>query len=303
LNWKPNKWVASILGFVLGPIGIVYAGFPILAAAIMLSLIVAVPLAVALPGLQTELGWAFVKLGFAVVTAGLCCLLAMRAPARVLRPWYTRWYGLIVALVVAGILVLGFRAFFYETFVTRSTSMSPVAEPGRVLLVQKRGFGRVNVFGLDFGNTGSRKMASRGDVVAFTPPNRPDQTWIKRVVGLSGDTITYRGRHLYVNGVDTRGPRRDAYLDPEALRYYDRYEERIGARTYDILLREEEATFPPEVFPFRDRCTFKASEMTCVVPPDHYFLLGDNRDNSMDSRMMGFSRSDAIIGIVINLAR
>ncbi|UUZ52724.1 signal peptidase I [Massilia sp. H-1] len=179
---------------------------------------------------------------------------------------------------------------FYETFVARSTSMSPAAEPGRILLVQKQGYGSLNAFGIDFGSIGPRQLATRGDIVAFTPPNRPDQTWIKRVVGLPGDTIVYRDRHLFVNGADTRGAKRDAYLDPEALRYYDRYEERIGGVAYEILLREEESPLPPpEDFPFRDRCTFNGNEVRCIVPANHYFLLGDNHDNSLDSRILGFS--------------
>jgi len=300
LNWKPNKWIAAVLGFVTGPIGLLYAGFPILATAIALLLIAAVPFSTAWSWSQSQNGIVIFKIVFGIASSTLCFLLAVRSAPHAQRPAYTRWYGLIVGGVILTALVGLFRVFFYETYAAASTSMAPSAYGGRILLVKKFGYAPLTAFSLNFGSTGAFRMAERGDIVAFIPPERRDQIWVKRVVGLPGDTITYRDRHLFVNGVDTRGAKRPDFLDDDTLTFLARYEEKIGTRVYDILLREQAREFPqPDAFPFRDRCTYRDDEIACVVPPGNYYLLGDNRDNSLDSRTFGFVRADAIVGKVV----
>lgn len=304
MNWKPNKWIASVIGLVFGPIGVLYTGFPVLAAFVMLAMIMAAVGVVVVPGMGSGTAISALKLFFGVGLAGLCFVLARRAKPRDNRPWYTRWYGLLGAILAVVLAIVLFRAFFYETFVTKSSSMSPAAEPGAILVVQKFGYAPVTALSLDFGKARKSQSAVYGDIVVFVPPNRSDQVWIKRVVGLPGDTITYRDRHLYLNGVDTRGSKHDGYLDHDKMDMLDRYEERIGNAVYEIILREEAAEFPPpEAFPFNDRCTYRADDITCTVPPDHYYLLGDNRDNSLDSRTLGFVRSAAVIGKVVHISR
>lgn len=301
MNWKPNKWIAAVLGLVLGPIGLLYVGFPVLAVVSMLALTALAPCSIAL-GIGTQASLLYLKLALGTGFLVLCVVLARWDPGFDMRPWYTRWYGLLAATIGATILVLGFRAFFYESYVAGSASMAPLADSGTLVLVQKRGYAPTSTFGLDLGHSRASGHPERGDIVAFAPRKHPDQVWIKRVVGLPGDTIAYRQRHLYINGVDTRGAKRANYLDPETLNEYERYEEKIGMQVFDILLRETPIAFPPpEEFPFRDRCTYTSDEIRCVVPPDHYYLLGDSRDNSLDSRILGFTRGDDIVGKVVQI--
>lgn len=301
MNWKPNKWISAVLGLVLGPIGLLYAGFPVLAVGAILVLIVLAPCSIAL-GVDSQASLIYLKFAVGLGFMMLSFVLARQKPGIEQRPWYTRWYGLLFAVIGATVAVLGFRAFFYESYLARSASMAPVAESGTLLLVQKRGYAPSTTFNLDFGQTRASQHPERGDIVAFVPPNRPGQVWIKRVVGLPGDTISYRERHLYINGLDTRGAKRANYVDPETLTEYERYEEKIGTQVFDILLRDMPTALPPpEGFPSRERCTYMDDEIRCVVPPGHYYLLGDSRDNSLDSRTLGFTRGDDIVGKVIQI--
>jgi len=156
-------------------------------------------------------------------------------------------------------------------------SMEPTLYPGDWLLVSKRHYGPSIPF------TDSRLFTlgepSRGDVITFYPPHT-DELFVKRVVGIPGDSIEVTGRDVYING--ERIPRRVLETADGVLVA----EERLGDVTHKVQFAERS---PPSAF-------------RAVVPEDKYFVMGDNRDNSSDSRFWGYVDSEHIVGKVTHVA-
>ena len=126
--------------------------------------------------------------------------------------------------------------------------------------------------------------------------------YIKRVVALPGDEITYENKRLTINGQPLQYSGGEPYLDPENMRYAKRFTETfpadLGGNRHDILNDPDRpaTVFPTERFPGSEFCQYQQSGLTCKVPPGHYFAMGDNRDNSADSRYWGFVPDKNIVG-------
>ena len=174
-------------------------------------------------------------------------------------------YGKSFFPVLAIVLVL--RSFLVEPFQIPSGSMKPTLEVGDFILVNKFAYG-IRLPVLD-----TKIIAvddpQRGDVMVFRYPSDPNINYIKRVVGLAGDQIRYSSdKRLFVNGQ----PVAQQLLgeEPGSLGSVALYEERLGAAEH--MIRKEMNRYRAE--PGRE----------WVVPQGHYFMMGDNRDNSNDSR-------------------
>ena len=186
------------------------------------------------------------------------------------------------------LIVLLLRSFLTEPFRIPSGSMMPTLLTGDFILVNKFAYGlRWPVLNSKFLEIGAPE---RGDVAVFRYPgmNERDphrgQDYIKRVVGLPGDHIAYRNKALYVNGQSARlaGPR--PYVGEPANftgKPLDIYRERLGSHEFDTLLQP----------PLEDGL---GGEIT--VPPGHFFVMGDNRDNSSDSRIWGLLPEENLVG-------
>jgi signal peptidase I len=142
----------------------------------------------------------------------------------------------------------------------------------------------------------------RGDVMVFRYPKDTSTDYIKRVVGLPGDEIAFREQKLYVNGhavplVQLPAP---GFYDEDSLRYYTAFTEKFGEAEHRILVNpQSQPYYGPEdkiSFPFRENCRYSAEGVDCKVPAGHYFMMGDNRDNSQDSRFWGFVPDANIVG-------
>lgn len=173
-------------------------------------------------------------------------------------------------------IVFVLRSFLVEPFQIPSSSMVPTLQVGDYILVNKY------TYGIRLPVTRTKVLAlnepQRGDVMVFFPPHMNQTYYIKRVVGLPGDTVTYRGKRLYVNG-EAVSREELAVVPGPGARYRLGLEELGDARH---LMQVDDAR-PPRDF-------------TVVVKPDHYFMMGDNRDNSSDSRIWGQVPEKDIVG-------
>jgi signal peptidase I len=295
---RPSKRIAAALGLLIPPAGMLYVARPGWAA-----IYLALNGAIATVGLflPREREWAGDAL--LVLVGIVCAVQAYRfcKDSRVLRrPWYGRWPGLLVIIAAFVALALGAQAFFFEPFRFPSASMLPSLEPGARLIVKKWGYGNYGTFGIRLLRTGLSTEVSRGDIVVFEDPGNSADILVKRIVGLPGDRIAYFSKRLWVN--DQEAPRRQIgdYVYKDRAGSSLRYLERLGEREYPILVEAEVRAFvpPAKAFPFKERCTYTAEGMSCPVPEGHYFVLGDNRDNSADSRAWGFVPARNIVGEV-----
>lgn len=194
------------------------------------------------------------------------------------------------------LLVFVLRSFLYEPFKIPSTSMLPTLEVGDLILVNKYTYGIrlpiINKKVLEINDP------QRGDVMVFKYPENPSLDYIKRVVGVPGDTVVYRDKRLIVNGKPVSYKLLSDYLDEETLSYSKHYTENLNGVNHGILINPRAPAYVPNPhdFPNRELCHYDADGFTCKVPAGQYFMMGDNRDNSLDSRYWGFVPDGNIVG-------
>lgn len=184
---------------------------------------------------------------------------------------------LVVSVVI---IVFVVRSFIFEPFRIPSESMDPTLKTGDYVIVTKftYGFGRQSIFDVPLINDRVFwREPKRGAVVVFADPKVPRQKkLIKRVVGLPGDTIEVRNSLLYINGEEAQreyiGPgSSNADIDTRGNFYWETFETQDGKSHEHMIWDKSAGAFFDNVGPF-------------VIPEDHLFFMGDNRDNSADSR-------------------
>jgi len=210
-----------------------------------------------------------------------------------MQPWWLDWTaGLFPVLLVVFVL----RSFVVEPFKIPSGSMVPTLRVGDLILVNKYQYGLrlpvVDTLVVPIG------LPQRGDVMVFRYPPDPRLDYIKRVIGVPGDRIAYANKQLSINGEVL--PREDLgeFFDSDSMRYSQQFNEAIDGRVHRILNDKNRpaAINGASAFEFKDNCTYDAQGFACTVPAGHYFMMGDNRDNSLDSRYWGFVPERNIVG-------
>jgi signal peptidase I len=138
----------------------------------------------------------------------------------------------------------------------------------------------------------------RGDVMVFRYPDDPSLDYIKRVVGVPGDRIEYRSKRLTINGNPVPVKQVDDYLSKERMQFSKRFVETLNGVEHQILIEDDAPALmtPSRSFPYSANCNYNTNGLACTVPPGHYFMMGDNRDNSSDSRVWGFVPDENIVG-------
>jgi signal peptidase I len=208
-------------------------------------------------------------------------------------PWWIEYPKSFFPVIL---IVFLLRSFIVEPFRIPSGSMIPTLLVGDFILVNKFAYGiRLPIVNKKIIGVGEPQ---HGDVMVFRYPDDPSLDYIKRVIGVPGDRIVYVNKRLTVNGQELAVKPAGDYLYKERMSYANRYLETIGGRQHSILLEEDAPAAVPFVkqFPFRNDCTYNSEGLACTVPPGHYFLMGDNRDNSSDSRVWGFVPDANIVG-------
>jgi signal peptidase I len=209
------------------------------------------------------------------------------------QPWWLDWTAGLFPVIIA---VFVLRSFLFEPFKIPSGSMIPTLLVGDLILVNKFTYGlRLPVLNTKLTEGTPPK---RGDVMVFRYPPKPSLDYIKRVVGVPGDEVAYLNKRLTINGQAVPTDKLPDYFDQDAMRYFRQFEEQLGARKHRLLNDEERPAFVPGVedFPFRQNCRYSVEGVVCKVPEGHYFMMGDNRDNSLDSRYWGFVPDRNIVG-------
>lgn len=198
------------------------------------------------------------------------------------------------------LVVFLLRSFLVEPFKIPSGSMMPTLLVGDFILVNKYTYGvRLPVV--------HKKIISlnnprRGDVMVFRYPQDPSLDYIKRVVGLPGDKVEYRNKKLTINGKALNYEQDGIYSYVKAgLNYVTAtlYKEKLGGKEHMEMVEPD----APSVlmgqltsFEHHENCSYDETGFVCRVPAGEYFMMGDNRDGSNDSRYWGFVPDENIVG-------
>ena len=210
-----------------------------------------------------------------------------------MQPWWLDWTaGLFPVIIVVFLL----RSFLFEPFKIPSGSMIPTLLVGDLILVNKFTYGvRLPVINLKI-TEGNKPQ--RGDVMVFRYPPKPSLDYIKRVVGVPGDTVAYLNKRLTINGKPVETNALPDFLDEDASQYFKQFEETLGEKPHRLLNDARRPAFIAgiEKFDGMENCSYTVEGVTCKVPEGQYFMMGDNRDNSLDSRYWGFVPDKNIVG-------
>jgi len=192
------------------------------------------------------------------------------------KPLWREW---LESLIVIAVLAIVIRSFIVAPFKIPSSSMVPTLEVGDYLFVLRYTYGfRIPLTDIQL----LSKPAKRGDVAVFVYPEDESKDYIKRIIGVPGDTIEYKDNNLIVNGkqmvLKAKGDRA-YFLGDNSVDVSGLFEEQLFDVTHDVLRKD-----------------YSLRDGKWTVPPGQYFVLGDNRNNSRDSRFWGFVPQSYLVG-------
>lgn len=199
------------------------------------------------------------------------------------------------------LIVFLLRSFLYEPFKIPSGSMVPTLLIGDFILVNKYTYGlRLPVLNKKILEVNSPK---RSDVMVFRFPENPSKDYIKRVIGVPGDTVTYQNKQLIVNGKAVKQEKAGIFTEVDDrmnMSQYEVFKESLSDKPHTMMVNSERRPFylssvHPQ-FPYKNNCAYNEDGFSCKVPAGNYFMMGDSRDNSEDGRYWGFVPEENIVG-------
>ncbi|HEX6829468.1 MAG TPA: signal peptidase I [Burkholderiales bacterium] len=247
------------------------------------------------------MNFALIMLILLAVTGGVWLLdalvLGRKRAGEQAEPWWVEYPKSFFPVILVVFLL---RSFLVEPFKIPSGSMIPTLLVGDFILVNKFTYGiRLPVLNLKIVDMNNPQ---RGDVMVFRYPENPSLDYIKRVVGLPGDRVNYRNKRLYINGqpVPLVADGEYSYVESGLQMVHTlQFRETLNGHTHSIIINPDAPVLHlsgVRQFAGRGNCVYNDRELNCVVPPGNYFMMGDNRDSSSDSRYWGFVPDSYIVG-------
>lgn len=271
-----------------GRLGLTYLALDIIALAALIFL----PQAL-LAGMKITAAWGVLGLVLRLIGLIHATLIAKRNSIGVPNSWFARWYMLLLFLILPIAVAISLKSFVLQAFNIPAASMLPTLRVGDHIFVSKfsYGYSRYSLPG-SLPLIDGRILATppkRGDIAVFRLPSDPRTDYIKRVIGLPGDEVQLREGRPYLNGqIIPRKQRetitvRNQFGRPTQVPVF--IETLPNGRAYPIIEFSDDG-------PLDNTGTY-------TVPPGHYFMMGDNRDNSQDSRVLhevGYIPAENFVG-------
>lgn len=297
-KWKPKHWVSIIYALLTQPFVFLYVNkaklfWVYLIAGLLVSLI-----DIKLHAFIDKNQW-YSHIYLFWLYLGVCAahafIIIRNYGTKQYRNWYSNWWAPLLLFCAVSLFSLSIRTFYYEPFLIPSSSMSPSLNPGDQILITKNGYGNYKYLGFKVHTSLPTIEPTRGQIIVFEYPENPNIHYVKRVIGLPGDSLVYRDKTIYIKPACI-GKKCFEYSKVEMTKYKisgneSTFTESIGGYTYNILLNNKRLDLSARYF---NQSNTRTDEW--IVPADYYFVLGDNRDNSLDSRYWGFVPAKNIVG-------
>lgn len=305
-KWKPKGWLAITLGLVTQPFVFLYVNKINLFIFYLILTIAVGILDLKLHSIPEISKWLEgINLSWLII---LICpvhafIVVRNYDNSLKRSWYANWWVTTLCFMSMFFSVALVRVFYFEPFKMSAASMSPTINSEDQLIVSKNGFGNYRYLGLEIAETVPSVKPTHGDIIVFRHPTKKAD-WVKRVIGLPGDTILYKNKTIYLKKTCVNNS--NSCPDFSLIEKKEKnnlmvnqgtnviYEESIDNITYNILINSKRIDSVSHYFKQANR---KVGEW--VVPDGQYFVMGDSRDDSFDSRYLGFIPQSNIIGKVV----